>query len=146
MKGTGVLAFNHLLGECGVTFVGTPKLVAAHKDGFPGSLDGAPFLLPLENTMLRRSLEQWFQAQGIRPQVRGEFADPGLLKVFGEHGAGIFAIRTAVEEETRQRYKVAVLGRVDAIRERFYAISLERRLKHPAVVAIQSAAREKLFG
>lgn len=141
-----VQAFNHLLGECGVTFVGTPKLVAAHKDGFPRSLDKAPFLLPLENTMLRRSLEQWFQAEGIRPMVRGEFADPALLKVFGEHGAGIFAIRTAVEEETRQRYKVSILGRIEAISERFYAISLERKLKHPAVVAIRSAAREKLFG
>jgi LysR family transcriptional activator of nhaA len=141
-----VQAFNHLLGECGVTFVGTPKLVAAYRDGFPRSLDKAPFLLPLENTVLRRSLEQWFQAEGIHPMVRGEFADPAVLKVFGEHGAGIFAIRTAVEEETRQRYKVSVLGRVESISERFYAISLERKLKHPAVVAIRSAAREKLFG
>jgi LysR family transcriptional activator of nhaA len=141
-----VQAFNHLLGECGVSLVGTPKLVAAYRDGFPRSLDKAPFLLPLENTVLRRSLEQWFEAEGIRPMVRGEFADPAMLKAFGEHGVGIFAIRTAVEEETRQRYKVSVLGRIDSICERFYAISLERKLKHPAVVAISSAAREKLFG
>jgi LysR family transcriptional activator of nhaA len=143
--GLKIQAFNHLLGECGVSFVGTPKLVAAYRDGFPRSLDGAPFLLPLETTVLRRSLEQWFQAEGIRPLIRGEFADPAMLKVFGEHGAGIFAIRTTVEEETQRRYKVNVLGRVESIRERFYAISLERKLKHPAVVAISSAARETLF-
>ena len=140
-----VQAFNHLLGECGVSIVGTAKLVATYKSGFPRSLDGAPFLLPLENTMLRRSLEQWFQAEGIHPLCCGEFADPAMLKVFGEHGAGIFAIRTTVEEETQRRYKVHVLGRVESIRERFYAISLERKLKHPAVLAIRSAARETLF-
>ncbi len=143
--GIKVQAFNHLLGECGVSFVGTEQLVAAYRQGFPRSLDKAPFLLPLENTVLRRSLEQWFDSEGIRPQIRGEFADPALLKVFGEHGAGIFAIRTAVEEETQKRYKVSVLGRVESIRERFYAISLECKLKHPAVIAITAAARQKLF-
>jgi LysR family transcriptional activator of nhaA len=143
--GIKVQAFNHLLGECGVSFVGTSKLVAAYRRGFPQSLDKAPFLLPPENTWLRRSLEQWFEAVGIRPLPRGEFSDPALLKVFGEHGAGIFAVRTSVEQETQRRYKVHVLGRVESIRQRFYAISLERKLKHPAVIAITAAAREKLF-
>lgn len=140
-----IRAFNHLLGECGVSFFGTPKLVSAYRRGFPQSLDGAPFLLPAENTVLRRSLEQWFDAQGIHPQVCGEFADPALLKVFGQNGLGIFAVRTAVEGETGQHYKVRLLAQVEAIRERFYAISLERKLKHPAVIAITQAARETLF-
>jgi LysR family transcriptional activator of nhaA len=142
---TKVRAFNHLLGECGVSIMGTPRLAATYRRGFPRSLEGAPFLLPSENTALRRSLEQWFEAGGIRPVVRGEIADPGLLKVFGQHGAGLFAVRAAVERETQQHYQVRLVGRVESIRERFYAISVERKLKHPAVVAITAAAREKLF-
>lgn len=138
-------AFNHLLGECGVSFVGAAKLARGRRRGFPSSLDGAPFLLPADNTVLRKSLEQWFEANGIRPLVRGVFADPALLKVFGENGTGIFAVRTAVERETIRKYNVRLLGRVTSIRERFYAISLERKLKHPAVVAITEAARGKLF-
>lgn len=140
-----IQAFNHLLGECGVSFVGAQKLVAAYRPGFPKSLDGAPFLLPPSNAVLRRSLDQWFEAEGIRPLVRGEFAAPSLLKEFGGNGAGIFAVRTAVERETQQQYKVRLLGRAASIRERFYAISLEKNLKHPAVVAITEAARGKLF-
>jgi LysR family transcriptional regulator, transcriptional activator of nhaA len=140
-----IRAFNHLLGECGVSFVGTEKLAAVYRRGFPGSLDGAPFLLPPRNAVLRQSLDEWFAAQGIHPRVRGEFADPALIKVFGENGVGIFAVRTAVERETLRQYNVKLLGRVESIRERFYAISLERKLKHPAVVAITEGARGKLF-
>jgi LysR family transcriptional activator of nhaA len=143
--GTKIRAFSHLLGECGVGFFGTAKLVAAYRRGFPRSLDGAPFLLPPDNTVLRRSLEQWFDAEGIRPLVRGEFAEPALLKVFGQNGAGVFAVRSAVEAETQRQHKVRLLGRVESIRERFYAISLERKLKHPAVVAMIEAARQQLF-
>ncbi len=142
---TKVRVFNHMLGECGVLIMGTPKLAARYRRGFPRSLDGAPFLLPAENTSLRRSLEQWFDAEGIHPLVRGEFADPGLLKVFGRNGAGIFAVRTVVQRETQQQYKVGLIGQVESIRERFYVISPERKLKHPAVVAITEAARAKLF-
>jgi LysR family transcriptional activator of nhaA len=142
---TKVRVFNHLLGECGVAIMGTPMLAATYRRGFPRSLEGAPFLLPPENTALRRSLEQWFEASGIRPLVRGEIADPGLLKIFGQHGAGLFAVRAAVERETQHHYKVRLVGRVESIRERFYALSVERKLKHPAVLAITAAAREKLF-
>jgi LysR family transcriptional regulator, transcriptional activator of nhaA len=138
-------AFNHLLGECGVSIVGTAKLVAAYRAGFPASLNRAPFLLPAANSVLRRSLQQWFESIDVRPFIRGEFADPALLKVFGENGAGLFAVRTAVEKETLKQYNVRLLGHVESIRERFYAISLERKLKHPAVVAITDSAREKLF-
>jgi LysR family transcriptional activator of nhaA len=138
-------AFNHLLGECGVSIVGTPELVATYRAGFPESLDRAPFLLPAANSVLRRSLQQWFESIDVRPFFQGEFADPALLKVFGENGAGLFAVRTAVENETLKQYNVRTLGRVESIRERFYAISLERKLKHPAVVAITDSAREKLF-
>jgi LysR family transcriptional activator of nhaA len=140
-----VKAFNHLLGETGLSFMSTAPLALKYRRGFPNSLNGARFLLPGKSTMLRRSLEQWFDDVGIRPSIRGEFADPGLIKAFGQRGVGIFAVRTAVERETKRQYGVHLVGQVESIRERFYAISLERKLKHPAVVAITGAAREKLF-
>ena len=141
-----VRVFSHLLGTCGVSFFGAWSLAAKYRKRFPASLDGAPFLLPLENTTLRRSLEQWFDAQGIRPQVVGEFQDSALLKVFGQAGIGLFAAPTVIENEVRRHYGVSVLGRTESVTERFYAISVERKLKHPAVVAISEAARQTLFG
>jgi LysR family transcriptional activator of nhaA len=143
--GTKVRAFNHLLGESGASFLATAPLAKRYRRAFPRSLDGAPFLMPAENTLLRRSLEQWFEGHGVRPQVRGEFADPALLKAFGQNGVGIFAVRTAVEAETMREHRVRLLGRAPSIRERFFAVSLERRLKHPAVVAMTEAARGQLF-
>jgi LysR family transcriptional activator of nhaA len=142
---TKIRAFSHLLGECDVSIWGSAKLASLYRRGFPQSLNGAPILLPAPNTALRRSLEQWFDAEGIRPFVRGEFADPGLLKEFGRTGMGVFAVRAAVERETQRQYGVQLLGRVGSIRERFYVISVERRLKHPAIVALTASARKKLF-
>ncbi len=141
-----IRAFNHLLGECGVVFMAAPRLAAAYRRGFPKSLDGAPLLLPTENTTERRSLDQWLMSKGIRPRVVGEFEDSALLKVFGQTGNGIFAVPSVIETEVQRQYQVQAIGRVEDVRERFYAISVERRLKHPAVVAISEAARKKLFG
>lgn len=141
-----VKAYNHLLGECGVTIFAPPKQASNYKRKFPRSLDGAPFLLPTDNTSLRRSLDYWFDSQQIRPTVVGEFEDSALLPVFGQTGKGLFAAPSAVEAEIREQYGVQVVGRIDAVRERFYAISVERKLKHPAVVAISETARQELFG
>lgn len=143
---TSVRAFHHLLGECGVTFFAKPPLAARYRKGFPKSLQGAPMLLPVEGSVLRRSLGQWFAAQGIRPNVVGEFEDGALLKAFGAAGAGVFPSPAVIEAEVRKQYDVQVVGRVESVRERFYAVSHERRLKHPAVVAVCEAAREELFG
>ena len=140
-----VRAFNHLLGECGVTIFGPAPLAARYRRRFPRSLNGAPFLLPTDNTTLRRSLDQWFEAEGIRPTVIGEFEDSALLKVFGQSGAGLIAAPSVIEAEVRRQYGVQIVGRVEAVRERFYAISVERKLKNPAVVAITETARQKLF-
>ena len=140
-----IKAFSHLLGECGVTIFGTPTLLDAHRRRFPVSLDGAPFLLPMEGTTLRRSLDKWFAELDIRPNVVAEIEDSAVLKVFGQAGVGLFAAPTAVEREVRRQYGVRVVGRVEAIRERFYAISAERRIRHPAVLAISSSARSELF-
>jgi len=139
-----VRAYSHLLGDCSVTVFGVPAL-ARHARRFPASLDGAPFLLPTQNTALRRGLDQWFDEQRIRPQVVGEFEDSALLKVFGQAGRGLFTAPTAIADEVRRQYGVRRIGEIEPVRERFYAISVERRLKHPAVVAISEAARQGLF-
>jgi len=141
-----VKAFNHLLGECELTFFGSAPLARAHRRGFPRSLHGAPVLLPTDNATLRRALDQWFDTEGIRPVVMSECEDNALLDVFGAAGVGMFAAPAAIEKEIRREYGVEVIGRVGSVRERFYAISIERKLKHPAVVAIVEAAREKMFG
>jgi LysR family transcriptional activator of nhaA len=141
-----VRAYNHLLGECGVSIFGTPELIATHGAEFPRQLDGAPFLLPTENSTLRRSLDQWFEANHVRPTVVAEIEDSAVLKVFGQSGAGFFAAPSVVEAEIQRQYHVTPVGRVDTIRERFFAISIERRLKHPAVLAITQSARAELFG
>lgn len=140
-----VRAYNHLLGECGVSIFGTKSLADSYRRRFPASLDGAPFFLPTSTTVLRRELDHWFDAKDIRPVVVGEFDDSALLKVFGQAGGGMFAAANVIEKEVRQHYGVRVVGRIDSLRERFYAISVERKVKHPAVVAIADAAREKLF-
>ncbi|MBP1684595.1 MAG: Transcriptional regulator, LysR family [Deltaproteobacteria bacterium] len=138
--------FSHLLGECGVSFCASTKLAREYRHGFPRSLDAAPLLLPTENTALRGTLNRWLEEQAIRPRIVGEFEDSALLKAFGQAGVGIFPVPAAIEVDVRKQYGVALVGRVDELRERFYAVSLERRLKHPAVVAITHAARGKLFG
>ncbi len=144
-SGSSVKAFNHFLGETGVSFFGTKALSKAYRRGFPKSLDGAPMLLPLENSLLRRALNQWFERNDIKPRAVAEFEDSALLKVFGADGVGIFAGPTAVEKEVAKQYGVQVIGRADNVRERFYAVSVERRLKNPAVVAISEMARQELF-
>ena len=144
-SGSNIRAFNHLLGECGVSVFGSKALAQQHRKGFPRSLDGAPFLLPLPNLTLRRALDQWFGAQGVHPRVIAEFEDSALLKVFGGDGLGLFPGPTAVEAEICKQHEVQVVGRIEDVKERFYAISIERRLKNPAVVAICDAARQSLF-
>ncbi|MGE3540396.1 MAG: transcriptional activator NhaR [Candidatus Tectimicrobiota bacterium] len=140
-----VRAFNHLLGECGISLFGTTALAHEYRAGFPASLDNAPFLLPTDNTMLRRALEQWFTSIGIRPRVMGEFEDSALLNAFGQTSLGIFAGPAVIEAEIQQQYGVVVIGRIETVRERFYAIAVERKLRHPAIIALSEVARETLF-
>jgi LysR family transcriptional regulator, transcriptional activator of nhaA len=141
----GVHAYDHLLGECGIQVFGTAGLVSKLKTGFPKSLDGAPMLLPTTGTALRRSLDHWFEQKSIRPYVIGELADSALLMVFGASGVGVFPAPAAIERELGDRFNVRVLGAIEGLRESFYAISAERKLKNPAVVAISESARTELF-
>jgi LysR family transcriptional regulator, transcriptional activator of nhaA len=136
-----VRAYSHLLVESGISLFASPQKAAKYRRHFPKSINAAPFLLPTDNTVLRRSLEQWFENEGIRPTNAGEFEDSALLKAFGQAGCGIFAVPTLIEAEVRVQYRVQLIGRVPSIRERFYAISMERKLQHPAVVAISEAVK-----
>jgi LysR family transcriptional activator of nhaA len=140
--GVKVQAYSHLLGECGVSIYGAARLAAAHRRSFPASLDGAPFLLPRKDSALRLSLQLWFERYGIRPRVVGTFEDSGLLTAFGRAGAGLFAMPAAIEDEMQSQYRVRLVGRLQSVRERFYAITVERTLKHPAVVAVAERARQ----
>jgi LysR family transcriptional activator of nhaA len=136
-------AFSHLLGESKISLFGVQKLVKKYESGFPRSLDGAPFLLPTENTSLRRLLNQWFASKRIRPQVIAEFEDSELLKEYGQAGGGLFAASAVIEEHTLRHYQVKVLGQLESIRMRYYAISPERRITNPAVTAIIEAATKR---
>ena len=140
-----VKVFNHLLGESGTTFFAAGPLARRIRRRFPRSLNDTPILLPTVNTALRRALEQWFEAEDLHPPVAGEFEDSALLKAFGESGHAVFPAPTAIEREVCRHYRVAVVGRAPSIRERYYAISAERRLKHPGVLAITATARTELF-
>ena len=136
-----VRAYSHLLGECGVSVLGTPRLAAPHRAGFPRSLDGAPFLLPSGDSGLRLSLEDWFRKHGIRPRVVGTFEDSALIDAFGRAGAGLLAVPSAIEAEVRRQYELRLVGRLDGVRQRFYAITVERKLRNPATIAISERAR-----
>ena len=143
--GSNIRAYNHLLGETGISFFAARSLANQLRRKFPASLDGAPVLLPLEQLPLRRALDQWFERHSVKPKVIAEFEDSALLKAFGADGLGVFSAPTVVEAEVMAQYGVEVIGRSDEVKERFYAISADRRLKHPAVVAISDAARQDLF-
>lgn len=140
-----VKAYNHVLGECGATFFAVKPLAAKLAKDFPKSLTGAPLLMPTDNTALGRSLEQWLVDNALQPRIVGHFEDSALLKTFAAEGAGVFAAPSVIAEGLARQYGVRPIGQVEAIRERFYAITTERRLKHPAVTAIFDNARRELF-
>ncbi len=142
--GLSIRAYSHALGESGISFFARADAARKLRRGFPGSLHEAPMLLPTSDTALRRSLDQWFDEQEIAPRVVGEFEDSALLKAFGRGGHGVFPAPTAIGDEIKTQYRVSVVGHTDAITESFYAISAERRLKHPAAAAIRAASHANL--
>lgn len=140
-----IRAYNHPLGETPSVFCAARSLAARLRPGFPQSLDGAPMLMPSSHSALRRALDQWLDGLDVKPQVVAEIEDRALMKTFGEAGAGVFSVPQAVEDDVLQKYDVEIIGRTDEVTERFYAISAERRIKHPAVSAITETARSGLF-
>jgi LysR family transcriptional activator of nhaA len=137
-----VKAFSHLLGEYGITFFGVPVMASRYRKAFPKSLEGAPLLLPTENTMLRRSLDRWMDDASIRPDIIGEFEDSALLMTFGQRGAGLFPAPSPIAAEVARQYDVVPVGVIPGVREQLYAVSVERQIKHPAVAAVCDAARD----
>jgi LysR family transcriptional activator of nhaA len=144
-SGSPVRAFSHPLGECGTVLFASPQLAAVCRRRFPDSLEGVAFLVPGAGSTLRRALDEWFDAHGVRPKIVAEVGDTALAAELGERGIGVFAAPDVVEKEIRKRHKVHIVGRTD-VRQRFYAISLDRKLKHPAVTAICEVARKHIFG
>jgi LysR family transcriptional activator of nhaA len=138
-----IRAFSHLLGECGVSFFAA-STVQLENRRFPKCMDGTRFLVPTDNSAFRRRLDEWFFAHNIRPVVVGEFQDFALLRAFAEQGFGVFAVPSILDVQLR-RYGFKRIGKTDEIRARFYAITVERKLQHPAVLAICEAAQHELF-
>lgn len=141
-----VRGYSHLLGESALTVFATRRLAGGLPGGFPAALDGAPFLLPGEDIAIRPKMIQWMDANNIRPRIVGEFDDSALMKAFGQAGAGLFAAPTAIADHVCKQYKLVQIGSIDSVIDQLYAITTERRLTHPAIIAISKAAREDVFG
>ena len=135
-----VQAYSRLLGESEVTLFAAPKIAARCHHGFPQSLDGAPFLVPTRSAAMRRALDAWFMSMNIRPRIVGEFEDSAMKNAFGQAGRGIFPASAVVEEEIARQYQVKPIGRLAHVTERYYAITVERRMKHPGVAMIADSA------
>jgi len=143
-EGASHRVYGHLLGESDVLFYGAPPLARRHRRGFPASMNGAPVYLPSPGTSLRRLLERWFTEHDLRPRVEGEFDDAGTMRAFGLRGGGLFPVRAALKAEVEDTHAVERVGRAEGIRERYYAISVERRVRHPAMAALIDRARAEL--
>ena len=145
-RSLSVKAFNHALGSSPMSFFASPALRAQLKGDFPANLDGMPMLIQGAAASIRQQLEGWLTRHQLRPQVIGEFDDGALMTAFGREGRGVFMAPSVLEAETVTQFGVQVIGRSDELREEFFAISVERKITHPCVVAITTAARSTLFG
>jgi len=144
-SGTTLRVFSHMLYESETTVVGAFGLAATYGADFPASLNGAPFLLPTRNNALRGRIDEWFELQNVRPDVVGEFEDNALLNTFGRSGAGLFFAPAALAGDLKDQFGAVLVGRVPQVREQVYAISNERKIKHPAVEAILSSVHQGVF-
>jgi LysR family transcriptional regulator, transcriptional activator of nhaA len=143
--GTPVRTFSHPLGECGSSFFAASQLARKCRQSFPHSLEGAPIILPASDSTFRRALDEWFRSRKIRPDIVAELDDLALASILAEKGLGVLAAPDVIAKELRQRYKLQLVGRAKDIRQRFYAISVERKITNPAVAAICEVARKKIF-
>jgi LysR family transcriptional activator of nhaA len=140
-----IKGYSQKLGECGISFFATAELTARYGQDFPRSLHGAPLLIPGPETVVRSRLQRWFAEQQIQPRIVGEFDDSALMQAFGQSGSGIFIGPSVIADEVKRQCGVGLIGQTDAVRESFYAISVERKVKHPGIVAITEGARRELF-
>lgn len=142
--GLNVKAYNHPLGESSISLFARRGSPHARIRRFPEALDGAPMLLPVRDTPLRRALDDYFERQEIQPRTIAEFDDSALMKAFGEGGAGVFPAPTVIAEQVEHMYLARRIGEAEGVSEHYFAISPERRLKHPAVARIIESARARL--
>jgi LysR family transcriptional activator of nhaA len=140
-----IKGYSQKLGECGVSFFATRTLAAAYGQNFPQGMQGAPLLVPGQQTVVRSRLMRWFAEQNIQPKIVGEFDDSALMKAFGKSGSGIFIAPSVIADEVIEQYDVELIGHTDAVTESFYAISVERKVSHPGIIAITEGARRQLF-
>lgn len=141
-----VKAYNHLLGESGLSCFVAPRLAKSYKKNFPYSLHNAPMLMPTPQYAIRQLIDGWLEQHEVRPLVCGQFDDSALMKSFGQAGIGAFFMSSAIEDEVCRNFNVRVVGRTTGVKQKFYAISAERKVRHPAVAAICDSARSALFG
>mgnify|MGYP001817094122 CR=1 FL=1 len=139
-----VRGFNHFLGESGISFFANDSIAETLTEDFPKCLNGAPLLVPGEMNGVRKYLFQWLDKLHLHPKIIGEFDDSALMKAFGQAGVGVFIAPTAIAEEVAKQYAVSIIGQTDDVTEKFFSISIERKISHPAVVAINEAAGEWL--
>ena len=139
-----VRAFNHHLGDSPIAFFGVAALATKYRRNFPQSLNGAPVLLPTENTHLRRAIDAWLERHDVHPRIVAEFEDSAFLKAFGQRGAGLFPAPTVVKRDIMEQYRVKACAEIDGVLEHFYAITVERKMRNPAAIAIRDNARERL--
>lgn len=140
-----IKGYSQKLGECGLSFFATPALADHHSQPFPACLDDAPLLIPGQETVLRSRLLRWLAEQQVQPRIIGEFDDSALMQAFGQSGSGIFVAPSVIAEEVCRQYGVRLIGQTEAVNESFYAISVERKVTHPGIVAITEGARRELF-
>jgi LysR family transcriptional activator of nhaA len=144
-SGTTLRVFSHLLGESELMLFGVPELAAAYRNKFPIGLSAAPLLLPTRNNAVRGRIDHWFETHELRPNVVGEFDDNALLNTFGRNGLGLFPASSALVADVEKQFGAVPVGELAGVREQFYAISNERKIKHPAIEAILSAFQGKIF-
>lgn len=140
-----VKGYSHKLGDCGITFFAAPRLAKTFRQKWPHVLDAAPLLIPGKDAAIRMPLMRWCDVHQLHPHIVGEFDDSALMQAFGQAGIGIFIAPSVIADEVQREHGVAIVGRTDEVTEQFYAISMERRLTHPAVVAINDTAHRELF-
>ncbi|MBA1187660.1 transcriptional activator NhaR [Pseudomonas entomophila] len=140
-----IKGYSQKLGECGLSFFATSALAARLTAPFPACLQDAPLLIPGQETMVRNRLLRWLGEQRVQPRIIGEFDDSALMQAFGQSGSGLFIAPSVIAEEVCRHGDVQLIGQTEAVRESFYAISVERKVKHPGILAITEGARRELF-
>jgi LysR family transcriptional activator of nhaA len=141
-SGSAMKVFSHRLYDSEMLVVGTHGLVERYRDGFPQNLNSAPFLLPARNNALRGKIDEWFLQHRVHPDIVGEFEDNALLNTFGRRGLGLFFAPAGLAAEIAEQFQATEIGRASGVREQFFAISNDRKIKHPAVEAILAVAQK----